>query len=72
MGADVDVLGADEVAPVDSAWWDGDINSIPIVSQDINLDDYLEMGDIAIYEMAETGWPYVDQGNVTISMGMEL
>lgn len=54
----------------DPVWWSGDQSKIPFVSQDIS--DYLEIGSFNIYELSETGWPYVDQGKVTVSVGVEI
>ncbi|MHA1340953.1 MAG: hypothetical protein ACTSRZ_13290 [Promethearchaeota archaeon] len=68
----IDVINAHPLANSKPEWWNGDISQIPLVSQLDDLSQYIEIGDFNIYEMKETGWPYVDQGNVTLTIGLEI
>lgn len=70
----VEVLGEPEMLEDTPDWWskDPDPDQLPFISQDINFDELFEMGDFAIYGLEETGWPDMDSGEVTLSVGLEL
>lgn len=70
----VEILGEPELLDDTPDWWasDPDPDKLPFVSQDINFDELFEMGDFNIYGLSETGWPNVDSGEVTLSIGLEL
>jgi len=52
--------------------WDGRVPIQPFQSQSISIDQFLKLGEIVIKRIEETGWPYVDQGQITVDLELGL
>ena len=78
--SDIDLFGSGESAEnppsvfeaLGTMWWDGILDNIPFVAQGIDIESMFSLGTITIVDFGETGWPNVDQGNVTIVIGITV
>jgi hypothetical protein len=67
------VIGPHRAAVADEIiWWDGDFSKLPLNAQEINIEDFFEIGGFEILGLKETGWPHVDQGEVILDIVIPL